>query len=79
MDPEVRRAWLTLVVVGGGPTGVEIAGQVAELSRSGLTGNFRKIDPAEATVVLVDGGKEILAAFGDRLSEKAARECDGSE
>ena len=72
-DPEARRAWLTFVVVGGGPTGVEIAGQIAELSRSGLKGNFRRIDPAEAEVVLVDGGKEILATFGDRLSEKAAQ------
>ena len=71
-DPEARRAWLTFVVVGGGPTGVEIAGQIAELSRTGLKGNFRRIDPAEAEVLLVDGGKEILATFGDRLSEKAA-------
>ena len=61
-DPDARRAWLTFVVVGGGPTGVEIAGQIAELSRFGLKGNFRRIDPAEARVVLVDGGKEILAA-----------------
>ena len=74
MDPQARRAWLTFVVVGGGPTGVEIAGQIAELSRSGLTGNFRRIDPADAAVVLVDGGKQILAAFGDRLSQKAAHE-----
>jgi NADH dehydrogenase len=73
-DPETRRTWLTFVVVGGGPTGVEIAGQIAELSRWGLTGNFRRIDPAQATVELIDGGKEILATFGDRLSEKAARE-----
>ena len=73
-DPEARRAWLTFVVVGGGPTGVEVAGQIAELARSGLTGNFRRIDPAEAKVVLVDGGHEILAMFGDRLSKKAARE-----
>src|SRR4029453_6657871 len=71
-DPEARRAWLSFVVVGGGPTGVEIAGKIAELSRSGLTGNFRRIDPADAKVMLVDGGKAILAAFGDRLSEKAA-------
>ncbi len=73
-DPAARDAWLTFVVVGGGPTGVEVAGQIAELSRSGLTGNFRRIDPSCATIVLVDGGKEILASFGDRLSEKAARE-----
>ena len=51
VDPEARRAWQTFVVVGGGPTGVEIAGQIAELSRSGLTGNFRRIDPAEARVI----------------------------
>ena len=73
-DPDARRAWLTFVVVGGGATGVEVAGQIAELSRSGLGGNFRRIDPADAQVVLVDGGPEILAAFGDRLSEKAARQ-----
>jgi NADH dehydrogenase len=74
VDPEARRAWLTFVVVGGGPTGVEVAGQIAELSRTGLKGNFRRIDPADAEVLLVDGGKEILATFGDRLSAKAARE-----
>lgn len=73
-DPEARRAWLTFVVVGGGPTGVEIAGQIAELSRSGLTGNFRRVDPADARVLLLDGGREVLATFGDRLSAKAARE-----
>ena len=73
-DPDKRRAWLTFVVVGGGPTGVEIAGQIAELSRSGLKDNFRRIDPSEAKVVLVDGGPEILATFGDRLSHKAAKQ-----
>jgi NADH dehydrogenase len=73
-DPEARRAWLTFVVVGGGPTGVEIAGQIAELARTGLHGNFRRIDPAEAEILLVDGGKEVLATFGDRLSVKAAAE-----
>ena len=73
-DPDKRRAWLTFVVVGGGPTGVEIAGQIAELSRSGLKHNFRRIDPSEAKVVLVDGGPEILATFGDRLSHKAAKQ-----
>jgi len=71
-DPELRRAWLTFVVVGGGPTGVEVAGQIAELARSGLRHNFRRIDPTLAEVVLVDGGPEILATFGDRLSRKAA-------
>ena len=67
------------MVVGGGATGVELAGQIAELSRSGLKGNFRGIDPTEARVVLVDGGQEILAAFGDRLSHKAATELQRLE
>ena len=53
-DPEVRRAWLTFVVVGAGPTGVELAGQIAELAHRSLRGNFRRIDPAEARVVLLD-------------------------
>jgi NADH:ubiquinone reductase (H+-translocating) len=75
-DPEKRRAWLTFVVVGGGPTGVEIAGQIAELSRRVLPKDFRTIDSASARVLLYDGGKEILAAFGDRLSAKAAKELE---
>jgi NADH dehydrogenase len=75
-DPAVRRTWLTFVVVGGGPTGVELAGQIAEASRSGLKRNFRRIDPREARVILVDGGAEILATFGDRLSQKAAHELE---
>jgi NADH:quinone reductase (non-electrogenic) len=75
-DPGARQAWLTFVVVGGGPTGVEIAGQIAELARHALKGNFRGINPADAKVVLFDGGKEILASFGDRLSGKAATELE---
>ncbi len=71
-DPEARRAWLTFVVVGGGPTGVEIAGQIAELSRLVLRKDFRRIDPSSARVLLFDGGEEILAGFGDRLSAKGA-------
>jgi NADH:ubiquinone reductase (H+-translocating) len=72
-DPEKRREWLTFVVVGGGPTGVEIAGQIAELSRRVLKDDFREIDPTSARILLFDGGKEILAGFGDRLSAKGAR------
>jgi NADH:ubiquinone reductase (H+-translocating) len=72
-DPEKRREWLTFVVVGGGPTGVEIAGQIAELSRRVLKDDFREIDPTSARILLFDGGKEVLATFGDRLSGKAAR------
>ena len=75
-DPLVRKEWLTFVVVGGGPTGVEISGQIAELSRRALRHNFKRFDPAEARVVLFDGGKEILASFGDRLSGKATSELE---
>jgi NADH:ubiquinone reductase (H+-translocating) len=75
-DPEKRQAWLTFVVVGGGPTGVEIAGQIAELSRRVLPMDFKKIDPTSARVMLFDGGNEILAGFGDRLSAKGARELE---
>ena len=71
-DPEARQALLTFAVVGGGPTGVEIAGQIAELAHRALKHNFRNFDPASVRVVLFDGGKEILANFGDKLSAKAA-------
>ena len=69
-----RAALLTFVVVGGGPTGVEMAGQLAELSRRSMHGNFRAIDPAEAHVVLVEAGPRVLPAFGDTLSDRAARD-----
>ena len=73
-DAEARQAWLTFVVVGGGPTGVEISGQIAELSRRALTDNFRRFDPAAAVkVLLFEGGAEILATFGDRLSGKGTK------
>ncbi len=75
-DEGQRRAWLTFVVVGGGPTGVEIAGQIAELSRRVLPKDFRRIDPHTARVLLFDGGKTILAGFGDRLSAKGAKELE---
>jgi NADH:quinone reductase (non-electrogenic) len=75
-DPGKQRAWLTFVVVGGGPTGVEIAGQIAELSRRVLPRDFHRIDSQSARVLLFDGGKEVLASFGDRLSSKAATELE---
>jgi NADH:quinone reductase (non-electrogenic) len=73
-DPEKQKEWLTFVVVGGGPTGVEIAGQIAELSRRVLTDDFRRIDPRNARILVFDGGNSVLATFGDRLSGKAAKE-----
>src|SRR4051794_6221199 len=75
-DPVEREAWMTFVVVGGGPTGVEMAGQIAELSRHPLRENFRRIDPAESRIVLLDGMDLILAPFGERLSGKARKQLN---
>jgi NADH dehydrogenase len=69
-----RDEWLTFVVVGGGPTGVEMAGQIAELSRRSLRRNFRAIDPAAARVLLFEGGDALLGAFGPRLSRLTERD-----
>jgi NADH dehydrogenase len=73
-DADARRAWLTFAVVGGGPTGVEMAGQIADLARRTLRGNFRNFDPADARVLLIDAGPRILASFHPRLAAKAAAE-----
>jgi len=73
-DPVQQQRWLTMVVVGAGPTGVELAGQIRELATRTLTGEFRNVDPASVKVLLLDAGKEPLASFGDRLSHAAARE-----
>jgi NADH dehydrogenase len=75
-DPEARRTWLTFAVIGAGPTGVEMAGQIAELSRRSLKRNFRRIDPASARVLLFDGGEEPLATFGEELCAKATKEIE---
>lgn len=73
-DPVRRHAYLTFVVVGGGPTGVEMAGAVAELRRYALRRDFRRIDPAEATVMLLEGGPRLLPSYPESLSEEAKRE-----
>jgi NADH:quinone reductase (non-electrogenic) len=70
-DPVRRHAYLTFVVVGGGPTGVETAGAVAELRRYALRRDFRHIDSREATVMLLEGGPRLLPSYPSRLSEKA--------
>jgi NADH dehydrogenase len=72
-DPSERERWLTIAIVGAGPTGVELAGQVRDLATRSLRGEFRSFDPASMRVVLLDGGKEPLANFGDKLSEGAAK------
>jgi NADH:ubiquinone reductase (H+-translocating) len=73
-DPVEKERWLTVAVVGAGPTGVELAGQVRELACRSLQGEFRTFEPSSVRVVLLDGGKEPLATFGDKLSEKATKE-----
>jgi NADH dehydrogenase len=76
-DAAEQREWLTIVVVGAGPTGCELAGQIRELATRSLTKNFRTFDPASLRVLLVDGGKEPLATFGDSLSGRATKELEG--
>jgi NADH dehydrogenase len=75
-DPEEKQRWLTFVVVGAGPTGCELAGQIRELAERSLRHNFRTIDPGTAKVLLVDGGKEPLASFGGNLSGKGRKELE---
>lgn len=70
-DPELRREWLTFVIVGGGPTGVELAGTLKEMARLTLPREFRRIRTDRARVILVEAGSGILANFGSGLSEKA--------
>jgi NADH:ubiquinone reductase (H+-translocating) len=71
-DPEARDAWLTFVVVGGGPTGVEIAGQLAILAHSTMERDFSRIDAGKTRVILVDAGERVVPAFSEKLSAKAA-------
>lgn len=70
-DPVKRAGWLTFVVVGGGPTGVELAGAISELARFSVAKDFRRFDPRTAKVVLVEAGARVLAAFDTGLSGKA--------
>jgi len=75
-DAERRRAFLTFVVIGAGPTGVEMAGAFAEIARHTLAREFRSIDPASARVVLVEAGPRVLAAYPDDLSASAQRQLE---
>ncbi len=75
-DRERRSEYLTFVVVGGGPTGVELAGSVAEIGRRTLTRNFRNFDPTSTRVILVEGGDRILASYPKELSAKAQEQLE---
>ena len=75
-DPERRKEWLTFVVVGGGPTGVELAGALAEISRVSLAHDFHNFDPRQAKVILVEGLSRLLIAYPEKLSAKAKRSLE---
>ncbi|HWF73345.1 MAG TPA: NAD(P)/FAD-dependent oxidoreductase, partial [Solirubrobacteraceae bacterium] len=70
-DPAARTAWMTFVVIGGGATGVEMAGQIADLSHHTLRSNYRHIDPADARILLVDALPRLLTQFSSSLSSRA--------
>jgi len=76
-DEQRRQALLTFVVVGGGPTGVELAGALAEVSRHTLRGQFRRIDPAAARVILLEGADRILLGFSQPLAQRAVQGLEG--
>jgi len=75
-DPEQKRAWLTFVVIGGGPTGVELAGALGEMSRFTLAKDFRNIDPTLARVMLIEAGPRILPTFSEKQAARATRDLE---
>lgn len=75
-DEDRRHALLTFVVIGGGPTGVELAGAIAELARRALSRDFRRIDPTRTRVILVEAGERLLVTFPPRLAEKARQQLE---
>jgi NADH:ubiquinone reductase (H+-translocating) len=75
-DPDRRRALLTFVVIGAGPTGVEMAGTLAEIAKHTLSGEFRHIDPSSSQVLLVEGGPRVLQAMPESLSQKALEQLE---
>jgi len=75
-DPAKRHAWLTFAVVGAGPTGVEMAGQIAELANDTVRRDFRAMDPAAGRVLLIEAADRVLTSFPDSLSHKAERSLE---
>ncbi|MDE2400434.1 MAG: NAD(P)/FAD-dependent oxidoreductase [Burkholderiales bacterium] len=76
-DPAKREPWLTFAVVGAGPTGVEMAGTLAEISRHTLHEEFRRIDSRRARIILLEGGPRMLGAFPEDLSQRAKEQMEG--
>jgi NADH dehydrogenase len=76
-DPARRSAWLTFAVVGAGPTGVEMAGQIAELARDTLRRDFRSIDPRSGRILLIEAADRVLTSFPESLSRRAERSLRG--
>ena len=75
-DPAERDAWMTFAVVGGGPTGVELAGQIAELARRTLRPDFRAVDTATARIALLEAGPDVLGDYPEPLRRRAVRDLD---
>jgi NADH dehydrogenase len=75
-DPEEREEWLTFVVVGAGPTGVEMAGQISELAHRTLRRDFRRIDTTKAKIILLDAAPAVLGMFGEKLSGAARKQLE---
>ena len=73
-DEAARKAAMTFVVIGGGPTGVEMAGAIAEISRYTLAKDFRHIDPSQAEVILIEGAPRLLSAYPEDLSDRARKQ-----
>src|SRR5881394_4114037 len=73
-DPAARSAALTFVIIGGGPTGVEMAGAIAEIARYTLARDFRNIDPSQARVILIEGEPKVLASFPEDLRDSAMKQ-----
>jgi NADH dehydrogenase len=76
-DPAQRRAWLTFVIVGAGPTGVELAGAIGEIARQTLKNDFRSINPQDAQIILMDFAPRVLMSFPEDLAKKAERSLAG--
>lgn len=75
-DEQLKQQWLNFIIVGGGPTGVELAGAIAEIGRHTLRKDFRHVDPAKSQVLLIEGGDRLLSSFPQHLAAKAANDLE---